>query len=75
MARPKEYLCNRCGARLPDFMAFETDWPHQSRYWCLYHIPWHTRVRLKWREMNMGTRGIAIAALIIAVVVALIVFF
>lgn len=48
----RTYVCQRCGAELSNWEAFETGWPHRVRYWCLNHIPWWTRIfmRLKGAE-------------------------
>lgn len=50
---PKLYGCSKrnCEAVNRDWEVFETGWPDHIRHWCLGHVPWHVRLKMRLREM------------------------
>lgn len=50
-AQTKLYACSKrnCEAILHDFEVFETGWPDHIRHWCLRHIPWRARLKMRLR--------------------------
>lgn len=47
--RPKWFRCAHCGRNNPDYLSFGVDHPGRKTY-CLDHIPWWVRLRLRIRE-------------------------
>lgn len=43
------FACDRCGVDNPDFLSFGVGHPTRRTY-CLHHIPWWVRLRMRVRE-------------------------
>lgn len=48
----KYFTCEKCGTVNPDYLAFRAGSLDRPHYFCLHHIPWRSRVRLRWQEMT-----------------------
>lgn len=47
----KYFTCEKCGTVNPDFLAFGAGSLDRPHYFCLNHIPWRSRLRLRWKEL------------------------
>lgn len=52
MASGNGYVCNRCGKANSDWETFETGWPGNVKSWCLGHVPWFTRVKMRLKGID-----------------------
>lgn len=46
----KYFTCRKCGVVNPDYLTFGGGSLDRPKYYCLHHVPLHSRVRLWWQE-------------------------